>query len=87
MASRMESTGVPEKIQCSEQYMEGLHKHYPEFRMAPRGKIDIKGKGECCTHWLEGKAISAGGSLTPEQHGIKHRRSFERILKRIGVRR
>ncbi|KAL3124922.1 hypothetical protein niasHT_001815 [Heterodera trifolii] len=55
MASRMESTGLPEKIQCSEYYMEALHKHYPEFRTVPRGKIDIKGKGECFTHWLEGK--------------------------------
>jgi hypothetical protein len=71
----MESTGLPERIQISEAFNEQLHKHYPEFKTSPRGKIDIKvgftvaivcfysgsicccsqGKGECFTHWLEGK--------------------------------
>lgn len=44
MASRMESTGVPEKIQISEPFRMDLLKHYPEYKTAPRGSIEIKVK-------------------------------------------
>uniref|UniRef100_A0A915LY98 guanylate cyclase n=1 Tax=Meloidogyne javanica TaxID=6303 RepID=A0A915LY98_MELJA len=59
MASRMESNGLPERIQISEAFKEALQKHYPEFRVKPRGKgkgiHPIQGKGECFTYWLCGK--------------------------------
>ncbi|KAF7635102.1 Guanylate cyclase, partial [Meloidogyne graminicola] len=55
--------GLPERIQISEAYKEALQKHYPEFRVLPRGKIEVKGKGtsnlkgkgEVVTYWLNGK--------------------------------
>uniref|UniRef100_A0AC34RM09 Guanylate cyclase domain-containing protein n=1 Tax=Panagrolaimus sp. JU765 TaxID=591449 RepID=A0AC34RM09_9BILA len=55
MASRMESTGVPEMIQISEAFRTNLNEHYPEFSTQLRGPMDIKGKGECNTYFLEGK--------------------------------
>ncbi|KAI6192045.1 Guanylate cyclase [Aphelenchoides bicaudatus] len=62
-ASRMESTGVPEKIQVSQQFKEDLEKYYPEFCCKLRGEIEVKGKGVCTTYFLEGKR-----SQTDEVH-------------------
>uniref|UniRef100_A0A7I4Y1F3 guanylate cyclase n=1 Tax=Haemonchus contortus TaxID=6289 RepID=A0A7I4Y1F3_HAECO len=52
MASRMESSGEPGKIQLSAQSKKLLDNDYPEFVTTKRGEIDVKGKGECCTYWL-----------------------------------
>uniref|UniRef100_A0A915CVH5 guanylate cyclase n=1 Tax=Ditylenchus dipsaci TaxID=166011 RepID=A0A915CVH5_9BILA len=65
-ASRMESTGLPEKIQISEQYKKALDQNYPEFRTTLRGKMDIKGKGECYTYWLDGKGDALLHDQEPE---------------------
>ncbi|CAJ0929082.1 unnamed protein product, partial [Mesorhabditis belari] len=54
MASRMESTGEPEKTQISEAAKQLLNNHYPEFECVERGQVHIKGKGMCTTYWLEG---------------------------------
>lgn len=42
MASRMESTGVPEKVQISEPFKVNLNEHYPEFTTELRGTVEIK---------------------------------------------
>uniref|UniRef100_A0AC35G698 Guanylate cyclase n=1 Tax=Panagrolaimus sp. PS1159 TaxID=55785 RepID=A0AC35G698_9BILA len=42
MASRMESTGVPEMIQVSEPFKINLNQHYPEFRTELRGTVEVK---------------------------------------------
>lgn len=42
VASRMESTGMPEKIQISEEFKTNLDRHYPEFLTELRGKIEVK---------------------------------------------
>ena len=42
MASRMESTGVPEMIQISEAFKLNLNDHYPEFNTELRGTVEIK---------------------------------------------
>ncbi|KAI6173196.1 hypothetical protein M3Y98_01056200 [Aphelenchoides besseyi] len=55
MASRMESTGVPEKIQISQQFKDALERYYPEFETSYRGEQEIKGKGLCKTYFLDGK--------------------------------
>ncbi|VDM69163.1 unnamed protein product [Strongylus vulgaris] len=52
MASRMESTGEPEKIQISQASKDLLDNEYPEFITIKRGDFDIKGKGTCSTYWL-----------------------------------
>uniref|UniRef100_A0A915PQ63 Guanylate cyclase n=1 Tax=Setaria digitata TaxID=48799 RepID=A0A915PQ63_9BILA len=55
MASRMESTSEPNEIQISDQSYNLLHCYFPEFEIIERGKINVKGKGECTTYFLEGK--------------------------------
>lgn len=50
VASRMESQGVPGKIQVTETIYEKL-KH--AFAFEPRGTIDVKGKGKMVTYWLQ----------------------------------
>jgi guanylate cyclase len=51
-ASRMESSGVPGKIQITQQTYELIK---DEFYCAPRGKIEVKGKGEMETWYLLGE--------------------------------
>ena len=51
-ARRMESHGEPGKIQITRE-MYGLPGD--DFVYSPRGVVDIKGKGEMETWWLEGR--------------------------------
>lgn len=54
VASRMESTGVPGRIQCTSAVRDHLEdKYYFETR----GEIEVKGKGKLMTHFLTGKKI------------------------------
>ena len=52
VASRMESSGEPGRIQVARGAYERLHKAY---ELEPRGAIDIKGKGEMETWFLESR--------------------------------
>ncbi|MEA5471769.1 adenylate/guanylate cyclase domain-containing protein [Spirulina sp. 06S082] len=52
VASRMESTGEPGKIQVTAQIYEQLKE---QFVFEKRGAIAVKGKGEMITYWLIGK--------------------------------
>ncbi len=67
-ASRMESTGEPGRIQCSEAFASSLacarddndtlvipsaSEEPWNYRTVERGTIDIKGKGKMTTYWLE----------------------------------
>ncbi len=62
VASRMESTSEPGRIQVSEAFAEGATPHASPvnaphtfaFTFIERGEIDIKGKGAMNTFWLEG---------------------------------
>ena len=54
MASRMESTGIPNKIQVSDVFYAALNGTY---EATPRGKIDIKGVGEVFTYILGERAV------------------------------
>ena len=56
VASRMESTGEPGKIQVSQATYECLNS---EFVLESRGVIDIKGKGEMRTWFLIGRRAAA----------------------------
>uniref|UniRef100_A0A914L8I0 guanylate cyclase n=2 Tax=Meloidogyne incognita TaxID=6306 RepID=A0A914L8I0_MELIC len=72
-ASRMESTGLPEKIQISDQTNQLLATHYAEYVTEHRGQVEIKGKGLCKTYWLESKNM---GHLSSEQMQIH---SFQQL--------
>ncbi|CAB9517983.1 Receptor-type guanylate cyclase gcy [Seminavis robusta] len=55
--SRHESTGLPGKIQCSSELFGRLVHDSPhdnqQFHLSPRGLVQMKGKGERFTYWLE----------------------------------
>ncbi len=51
-ASRMESSGLPGRVQLSEQTAALLA---PEFQIEKRGEVEIKGKGRMTTYWLTGR--------------------------------
>jgi adenylate cyclase len=51
-ASRMESSGLPGKIQVTEAVYQRLK---GQFQLEQRGLISVKGKGEMLTYWLLGK--------------------------------
>ena len=51
-AARMESNSLPGRIQCSDRSAELLQIQCPELPIASRGKINIKGKGEMHTFWV-----------------------------------
>ncbi|MGF1458240.1 MAG: adenylate/guanylate cyclase domain-containing protein [Leptolyngbyaceae cyanobacterium] len=52
VASRMESQGVADQIQVTAAIYEQL-KH--QYAFQKRGAIDVKGKGEMTTYWLQGR--------------------------------
>ena len=52
VASRMESSGLPGKIQVTSQTYEQLKNQY-KYIFEYRGEISVKGKGLMNTYWLE----------------------------------
>ena len=57
VASRMDSTGVPNQTQCTEDVFEVLKSHAYEFQC--RGKIKVKGKGDMTTYFLTNRKAPA----------------------------
>lgn len=55
-ASRMESSGVPGRIQVTDATYDRLHESY---RFEPRGEIEVKGKGLMSTYFLVGRASAS----------------------------
>ncbi|KAI6209361.1 Guanylate cyclase [Aphelenchoides besseyi] len=56
MASRMESTGIANKIQISENAYNLIRCFYiNNYVVVERGTVEVKGKGSCTTWLLEGK--------------------------------
>ncbi|XP_076809937.1 adenylate cyclase type 5-like isoform X2 [Clavelina lepadiformis] len=52
VASRMDSTGLDDKIQVTEEMYKLLKDK--DFDLVPRGRVKVKGKGEMMTYFLEG---------------------------------
>ncbi|WP_413165634.1 adenylate/guanylate cyclase domain-containing protein [Capilliphycus salinus ALCB114379] len=52
IASRMESSGEPGRIQVTEETYQRLKDNYD---LQPRGEISVKGRGKMKTYWLMGK--------------------------------
>ncbi|XP_076001262.1 adenylate cyclase type 1-like isoform X2 [Genypterus blacodes] len=61
VASRMDSTGVPGKIQVTEEVYRLLNTNYD---LVCRGKVSVKGKGEMLTYFMEGKVQGVGTVTT-----------------------
>ncbi|CAG0920703.1 unnamed protein product [Notodromas monacha] len=73
VASRMESTGVPDRIQTTQEVFQILAKRgYP---MSCRGSIQVKGKGEMITYFLNGKRAELSRKTSQQSNmnsGHKH---------------
>ncbi len=54
IASRMESHGIPGKIQITQEMYEAIG---DKFLCTPRGTVEVKGKGEMETWFLDGVRI------------------------------
>ncbi|CAG2057308.1 unnamed protein product [Timema podura] len=72
VASRMDSTGVIDQIQVTQEMYQILHaKGYP---LTCRGTIKVKGKGEMVTYFLNGYSTastpSSGGTPSQEQASL-----------------
>ena len=52
MASRMESSGIPGRIQVTQEVM---NQSFEQFAFTERGPLEIKGKGLLVTYFLEGR--------------------------------
>ena len=59
VASRMDSTGLANQTQCTEEVYNILGGHCYEFEC--RGKVKVKGKGEMTTYFLVGRKPGGGG--------------------------
>ncbi|XP_016053785.1 PREDICTED: adenylate cyclase type 1 [Miniopterus natalensis] len=76
VASRMDSTGVPGRIQVTEEVQRLLRPGGYHFLC--RGKVSVKGKGEMLTYFLEGRANGTGShprSLNSERKMCPYRRA------------
>jgi len=60
IASRMESHGIPGKIQITQATHDCLKQHY---QIEERGRIMVKGRGEMVTYWLLSHALSQQSAL------------------------
>jgi len=76
LASRMESTGIPDAIQVTRPVFEKLKDRY---RFEARGSIEVKGKGSVETWVFRGEdAPSASGSQAGYPSPFSFRASAER---------
>eukprot|EP00899_Mesostigma_viride_P020570 jgi/Mesvir1/28514/Mv13033-RA.1 len=69
VASRIESTSSPGCVHLSQQAASLLAKQAPEMYITPRGRVNLKGKGEVSTYWLGPSPPSQNGSLDVSTSG------------------
>ncbi len=65
-ASRMESTGLPNQIQVTEEMQRALA---PQFELVPRGEVEVKGKGRLSTWLLTGRKAALQGAEARRPEG------------------
>jgi PAS domain S-box-containing protein len=58
VASRMESQGIPDRIQVTSEI---YHRLKDMYHFEERGTIEVKGKGEMTTYWLLGRCSHPNG--------------------------
>jgi class 3 adenylate cyclase len=73
-ASRMESNSLANRIHCSDSSAALLKEQHPNLSLNPRGAIEIKGKGEMETYW-----VNEDAAVQSQREGTS--RSIFKILK------
>jgi len=80
----MESHGEPLKVHISEKTKEVLEVNFPNFKITPRGEIEVKGKGIMTTYWLDSEsnrpAATRGRSTVPYNTDKK-----DKLAKDLGL--
>ena len=78
-ASRMESHGVPGRIQVTHAAYERLR---PRYRFEPRGMVDVKGKGPMPTYLLVGRqAGAAAGGTDDADYAARRTSTLGRVAR------
>ncbi|XP_054770600.1 uncharacterized protein LOC129278477 [Lytechinus pictus] len=97
IASRMQTTGVPGRVQISYETFVALNE-LGGYRVVKRGEIEIKGKGLLTTYWLNGKdnfehsmvsliePSSQLGDISLHEHKYEHMYQ-QKYTGRIQIRR
>ena len=65
VASRMESTSVPGRVQCTRWTAELVREQDPGLQLSERGVTEIKGKGRLRTFWIERGGFGLSVSVDP----------------------
>lgn len=78
-ASRMESNSAQNRIHCSESSYALLRAQHPELSLNPRGVIEVKGKGQMKTYW-----VNEDAAFKSQRDGSS--RSIFKLLKRSNRR-
>eukprot|EP00161_Ancyromonas_sigmoides_P008562 TRINITY_DN213_c0_g1_i9.p1 TRINITY_DN213_c0_g1~~TRINITY_DN213_c0_g1_i9.p1 ORF type:complete len:1464 (-),score=535.99 TRINITY_DN213_c0_g1_i9:6-4307(-) len=65
VASRMESSGEPMRVQCTDEFRVMLLRAGRELATKKRGVMQIKGKGDMTTYWVERAGEPSGQSGRP----------------------
>jgi class 3 adenylate cyclase len=68
-ASRMESTSVPGRAQCSARTAELIREQDPTLRLRARGGVEVKGKGIMDTFWI---LTESAADETPAELAAAH---------------
>lgn len=79
-ASRMESNSLINRIHCSDASAAYLKEQHPSLRLNPRGTIEVKGKGDMETFW-----VNEDAAVASQREGTS--RSIFQRLTRNNVRR
>lgn len=69
-ASRMESNSKANRILCSQAAADLLRDQAPKMLVRKRGKVDVKGKGQMMTFWVD-KPIVYQGPTSPDGIPVK----------------
>lgn len=51
-ASRMESSGAANQVQCTEATANAIKEQAPHIQLKERGTVNVKGKGDMITYWV-----------------------------------
>lgn len=77
-SSRMESNSLVNRIHCSERSAELLRMQDPNIPVTARGLINVKGKGEMLTFWVN----DPEGATETSTRSISNRSSTRNVTKK-----
>lgn len=72
VASRMESNSAANRILCNRETSKILRAQAPELDVTQRGVVNVKGKGDMVTYWVDrGSDVRQGYSIRSQDDSAK----------------